>query len=92
MLALPSAVLHALALNSPTPGPPAPEGFMYPENLTRPWRTIAAEVAQEFDSNKFNALIEELNRALEQVIGDQTARARKQIRNTNEPPRKAGFG
>jgi hypothetical protein len=41
---------------------------MYPENPPRPWRMVAAEVAQEFDSKKLNALIDELNRALEQQV------------------------
>ncbi len=37
-----------------------------PQKLARPWRTVAAEAAEEMDSQHLLTLLEELNEALEQ--------------------------
>jgi hypothetical protein len=37
-----------------------------PQKLARPWRIVAAEAAQEMDSQHLLTLLEELNDALEQ--------------------------
>jgi hypothetical protein len=36
------------------------------QKLARPWRIVAAEAAQEMDSQQLLTLLEELNQALEQ--------------------------
>jgi hypothetical protein len=37
-----------------------------PQKIARPWRIVAAEAAEELDSQHLLTLLEELNQALEQ--------------------------
>jgi hypothetical protein len=53
--------------------------------LTRPWQQIAADVAQETDSEKLTKLTDELLRAM----NEETHQAYARLQVATKPPQKA---